>query len=78
MYVARVDALEVGQNEDAHAVAARLDNDLGVNEWWSPMQPRRPERTGPRVTEDGLKVPSWWADEETESQQWLLSQGVVL
>lgn len=42
------------------------------------MQPRRPENTGPRVTDDGLKVPSWWADEETESQQWLLSQGVVL
>lgn len=40
--------------------------------------PRRPQNAGPRVTEDGLKVPSWWRDDETESQQWLASQGVIL
>lgn len=57
---------------------ARLDNELGVREWWTPAARRRPENAGPRVTEDGLKVPAWWADDETESQQWLASQGVNL
>lgn len=57
---------------------ARLDSELGTGEWWTPVQPRQPEPAKPRVTEDGLKIPSWWADDETESQQWLASQGVIL
>lgn len=42
------------------------------------MDRRRPEHSGPRVTEDGLKVPAWWTDDETESQQMLAAQGVRL
>lgn len=67
-----------GENESADMVVSRVDNELGVREWWSPGNRRRPEHSGPRVTEDGLKIPDWWTDEETESQRWLGSQGVVL
>jgi len=30
----------------------------------------------PRVTEDGLTVPDWWRDDETESQQMLAVMGM--
>jgi hypothetical protein len=30
----------------------------------------------PRVTEDGLKIPDWWTDDETESQQQLAAMGM--
>lgn len=66
-----------GENESAEMVVTRLDNELGVREWWTPADRRRPEHSGPRVTEDGLKVPDWWTDEETESQRWLAAQGVT-
>lgn len=56
----------------------RLDTELGVNEWWTPVVRRRPEHSGPRVDEDGLKVPDWWTDDETESQRWLNAQGVMI
>ncbi len=56
----------------------RLDQELGVGEWWTPLRRRRPEHSGSRVTEDGLKIPSWWGDDETESQRWLAAQGVTL
>lgn len=56
----------------------RLDNELGVGEWWTPVARRRPEPSAPRVTDDGLKVPSWWSDDETESQRMLAAQGVIL
>jgi hypothetical protein len=55
-----------------------MDNEMGVAEWWTPLYTRRPEPMRERVTEDGLKVPSWWSDDEAESQQWLQSQGVML
>lgn len=71
-------ALEVGENEKPDAVAARLDNDLGTIDWWTPLRRRQPEPPKPRVTDDGLKVPSWWADDETESQRMLAAQGVSL
>lgn len=71
-------SLEVGERDDPKAVAAREDNELGLAEWWTPMLRRRPEPAQPRVTEDGLKVPSWWADDETESQRMLAAQGVIL
>jgi len=71
-------AQDVGEREDAQTVMQNLDNELGVGEWWTPINRRRPEHSGPRVNEDGLKVPAWWTDDETESQQWLASQGVIL
>lgn len=55
-----------------------LDNEMGVSEWWTPAQRRRPEHSGPRVTEDGLQIPPWWTDDETESQRMLAAQGVIL
>lgn len=67
-----------GDNERPEMVVSRLEAELGVNEWWSPGAPRRPEHSGPRVTEDGLKVPAWWTDDETESQRMLAAQGVML
>lgn len=73
-----MDALETGENEKPEDAARRLDTELGVSQWWTPISLRRPESAKPRVTEDGLKMPSWWTDEETESQQWLAAQGVVL
>lgn len=73
-----MEALEVGEREDPKAKAQQLDNELGVAGWWTPLKARNPEPVKPRVTEDGLKIPSWWSDDETESQRWLLSQGVVL
>lgn len=51
---------------------------MGVGEWWTPLYTRRPGPVQERVTEDGLKVPSWWSDDEAESQRWLQSQGVDL
>lgn len=51
---------------------------MGVSEWWSPLHTRRPVPAEPRMTEDGLKVPDWWADDETESQQMLAAQGLML
>lgn len=68
----------MGENEKPGAAQQRVDQEYGVNEWWTPMDRRRPEHSGPRVTEDGLKVPAWWTDEETESQQWLAANGVRL
>lgn len=73
-----MEALEVGERDDPKAVARAMEAELGVPEWWTPLKTRRPEPVKPRTTEDGLKVPAWWSDDETESQQWLLSQGVVL
>lgn len=64
--------------ENPQRAVNEIDSELGVSEWWTPLHTRRPEHVGPRVTEDGLKVPSWWRDEETESQQWLASQGVMI
>jgi hypothetical protein len=55
-----------------------VEQALGVDEWWTPVNRRRPEHSGPRTTEDGLKVPDWWTDDETESQLWLAAQGVSL
>lgn len=71
-------ALEVGEREDPKAVATREEEALGLAEWWTPLHRRRPEPVQPRVTEDGLKVPSWWTDDETESQRMLAAQGVML
>lgn len=71
-------AQEPGPNEDSRAVQERLDSELGVREWWTPINPRRPVPAKPRVTEDGLKIPDWWTDDEAESQNWLISQGVIL
>lgn len=67
-----------GENESADSVAQRVDTELGVAEWWTPLNRRRPEHSGPRTTEEGLKVPAWYRDEEAESQQWLAANGVVL
>lgn len=78
LYVARLKAEPVADNDDGSQAQARVDNEFGTSGWWTPINPRRPEHSGPRVTEDGLKVPDWWTDEETESQQWLQAQGVVL
>lgn len=66
------------ENESAEAVSRQLDNEMGVAEWWTPLHTRRPGPVRPKVTEDGLKVPSWWTDDETESQQMLAAQGVTL
>jgi hypothetical protein len=55
-----------------------IDSDLGVNEWWTPVNRRRPEHSGPRTDDEGRKVPAWFRDDETESQQWLAAQGVML
>lgn len=78
LYVQRLQSEPVGDNDDGSQAQSRVDNALGVREWWTPVMRRRPEHTGPRVTEDGLKVPDWWTDDETESQQWLAGQGVML
>lgn len=71
-------ANSAGENESPESVASRVDTELGVGEWWTPLYPRDNRHTGPRKTEEGLNVPSWWADDETESQQWLLANGVML
>lgn len=55
-----------------------FDREAGVAQWATPLTPREGEKAEPRVTEDGLSVPDWWTDEETESQTWLASQGVML
>lgn len=68
----------MADNDDGRAAQQRVDTEFGVREWWTPVNRRRPEHSGPRVTEDGLKVPAWWTDDETESQQMLMAQGVVL
>ncbi len=68
----------MGDNERPEAAQQRVDVEFGVNEWWTPVDRRRPEHSGPRVTEDGLKVPAWWTDDETESQTWLSANGVRL
>lgn len=73
-----MDAREVRENENAEAVVRQMDTEMGVPEWWTPLMSRRPGRAEPRVTEDGLKVPSWWTDDETESQQMLAAQGLML
>lgn len=65
-------------NDDGLQAQQRVHNEFGLNEWWTPVNRRRPKYSGPRVTEDGLKVPAWWADDESESQQWLAAQGVNL
>lgn len=69
--------LDVKENEKEEDVRRRLDNELEVSSWWVPWG-LRPEEREPRVTEDGLSIPDWWTDEETESQTWLISQGVEL
>jgi hypothetical protein len=66
----------VGDNEKPEAAQQRVDNEYGVREWWTPVDRRRPEHSGPRVTEDGLKVPAWWTDDEMESQQMMRALGV--
>ena len=68
----------MGENEKPAAAQQRVDTEFGVSEWWTPIDRRRPEHSGPRVTEDGLKVPAWWTDDETESQTWLAANGVRL
>jgi hypothetical protein len=68
----------VGDNEQPGAAQQRVNTEYGVAEWWTPLDRRRPEHSGPRVTEDGLKVPAWWTDDEQESQQMLAAQGVML
>lgn len=71
-------ALDIGERDDPKVVAAQAERELGLDEWWTPLNRRLPEPAQPRVTEEGLKVPSWWADDETESQRMLLAQGVIL
>ena len=65
-------------DSDGSRAQQRVQQEYGANEWWTPVNRRRPEHSGPRVTEDGLKVPAWWTDDETESQQMLAAQGVSL
>ena len=76
----RLQAEPIGQGDDDGSQAARrVDNEFGVQSWWTPLtRGQRRQDTGPRVTEDGLKVPDWWTDDESESQQWLSAQGVVM
>jgi hypothetical protein len=69
--------LEVGENEKEEDVHRKLDAELSVSSWRVPGSVR-PKDTPPRVTEDGLKIPSWWTDDETESQRMLAGQGMVL
>lgn len=78
IYVARLKAEPVADNDDGSRAQSRVDHEFGTREWWTPVTARKPEHAGPRVTDDGLKVPSWWTDDENESQQWLAAQGVVL
>lgn len=52
-----------------------FDFDLGVSQWSTPLNLRRAEEK-PRVTEDGLTVPDWFQDDETESQQMLAAMGM--
>lgn len=79
LYVQRLKMEPVADNDhDGLQAQQRVDNELGTREWWTPLNRRRPKHSGPRVTEDGLKVPAWWSDDETESQQWLAAQGVDL
>lgn len=49
--------------------------ELGVATWRTPLNLPR-EDAKPRVTEDGLKIPDWWVDDETESQQALAVMGM--
>lgn len=72
-----MDNLRVGENEKPEDVLARLDREMEVNTWWTPLHRRSSAPSRPRVTEDGLNIPDWWTDDESESQQWLLSQGVM-
>lgn len=76
--MARLQAEPQGENENNGEAQQRVDNEFGTTEWWTPLDRRRPEHSGPRVTEDGLNIPAWWADDETESQQMLAAQGVIL
>lgn len=52
-----------------------LDFELGVGQWTTPLSLRQ-QTAEPRVTEDGLTVPAWWTDDETESQQMLAAMGM--
>lgn len=76
--MSRLQAEPAGENETQGEPQQRVDAEFGVDEWWTPANKRRPEHRGPRVTEDGLKVPAWWTDDETESQQQLAALGVNL
>lgn len=67
--------MDVGENETADTVLARLDNELGVREWWTPMSARS-ARTAVSAEEE--LAPSWWHGAEAETQGWLASQGVTL
>lgn len=69
--------MQVGENEKEEDVHRKLDLDLDVASWRAPGGVD-PARIPQRVTEDGLKVPSWWTDDEEASQSFLLSQGAVL
>lgn len=51
------------------------DLDLGVAQWNTPLNIRRTDDK-PRVTEDGLKIPDWWTDDETESQAMMANLGL--
>jgi hypothetical protein len=53
----------------------QVDTELGVAQWKTPMSFVRPD-SRPRVTEDGLKIPDWWTDDETESQKQLAALGL--
>ena len=70
--------MHVGDNEKPEQVVQRLDTELEVASWWTPLNAERPVTAEPRTDDDGRSVPSWWADDETESQQWLAAQGVML
>lgn len=54
-----------------------FDFELGVSAW-GVLPGKAVEPAAPRVTEDGLKIPSWWVDDEEASQSFLNGQGVAL
>lgn len=71
----RVDVKENEKEEDVHR---SLDFELGVSAWGLPGGGFEAVEIPQRVTEDGLKVPSWWVDDEEASQGFLTGRGVAL
>lgn len=70
-----VQRLPVRENETEEQVRRQVDFDLGVSAWPTPLSIRQDERK-PRVTEDGLNIPDWFADDETESQNMMAALGL--
>lgn len=64
--------VQAGEREKEEDVHRRLDRDLGVARWGTPVRAYEDLPAG----EPG--APSWWHGDEDASQSFLSSQGVTL